>query len=112
MSWKKLKPPKKYRKFTKPKWAKDVQESVSNEFAKLGIDINTLDDSFNNKVNDLAAAYKNEKGASGDYDDCVTVVAAGAAAAGAAYGGPLGAALGAGAGVPSARIACRRIFPE
>ncbi|NOJ73898.1 hypothetical protein [Paenibacillus alvei] len=61
--------------------------------------------------NELAAQYQGEH-PNGDFDDCVVIVAAGCAAAGAAAGGPLGAAVGAAGGVPAARIACRRIFPE
>lgn len=65
------------------------------------------------EANTFADQYKNERGGGGDFEDCVVVVAAACAAAGAAKGGgPLGAALGAGAGVPLARIACRRVFPE
>lgn len=52
-----------------------------------------------------------------DFDDCVTVVAVGLAASratigtsGAGIGAILGAAIGAGAGIPTTRIACRRIF--
>lgn len=67
---------------------------------------------FNEIAGSLAVAYKEERGESGDFNDCVVVVAAGCAAAGASYGGPVGAALGAGAGVPAARLACRRVFPE
>jgi hypothetical protein len=52
-----------------------------------------------------------------DFDDCVTVVASGLVASGAALGASaagvgavLGAAIGAGAGIPAARIVCRRIY--
>lgn len=70
----------------------------------------------------LAEQWKNDHpnakpGSDSDFNDCVTVVAAGVAAGGAAIGTSfagvgaiVGAAIGAGAGVPAARIACRRIL--
>lgn len=65
---------------------------------------------------DALAAQYHEEHPNPDFDDCVTMVAAGVAAAGAKLGassGPwgaaAGAAIGAGGGVPAARIACRRL---
>lgn len=75
-----------------------------------------------NKAIALAQAWQQDNpdrnpGSDSDYNDCVTVVAAGLATAGAVVGagagGPvgagLGAALGAGSGVPLGRMACRRL---
>ncbi|PHB48334.1 hypothetical protein [Bacillus toyonensis] len=100
MGWKnKLKPPKSVRKAV-DKIADQVDAIVG------GIEID-----LEGTADKLAIQYKEDQ-PNGDFEDCVVVVAAGCAAGGAALGGPLGAALGAGAGVPVARIACRRIFPE
>jgi hypothetical protein len=52
-----------------------------------------------------------------DIDDCITVVSSGLVAAGAALGSSavgvgaiVGAAIAASAGIPAARLACKRIF--
>lgn len=81
-------------------------------------DLNPFDD-FSEKVKETiknaaegAANSYQSAHPNGDYDDCVIIAAAAAAAAGAAIGGVAGAAIGAGTGLPAARIACRRIFPE
>lgn len=63
-------------------------------------------------ANDLAKQYKESEGESGNYDNCVMIVAAGCAAAGASMDGPVGAALSTAGGVPAARLACRAIYPE
>ncbi|MFC3886020.1 hypothetical protein ACFOU2_22085 [Bacillus songklensis] len=77
----------------------------------LGIDLSDADaNTVMNMTNDKALAYKEEMGGTGNFDDCVTIVAAGCAAGGAALGGPVGAALSTGAGVPAARLACGRIY--
>ena len=58
----------------------------------------------------LAQTSKSE-GRSANFDDCVTVVAAGLVGYGASLGGPIGAAIAAGAGIPAARLACRSVYP-
>ncbi len=72
---------------------------------------NDVKEAIEKEAEKLANNYNSDH-PDGDFDDCVTIVAAGAAAEGAIVGGPLGAAIGAGAGIPAARIACRRIFKE
>lgn len=101
----------------KPKWVKDIQKEAQNLADAL--DPRQIAEQAQAHANMLAVTYRDEHDGGGDFDDCVVVVAAGCAAAGAtigASGGPLsagvGAALGAGTGVPLARIACRRVFPE
>ncbi|HDR7324512.1 TPA: hypothetical protein QCX00_002957 [Bacillus toyonensis] len=74
-------------------------------------DGSSIQEAIQKKADSLANAYQNTN-PNGDFNDCVTIVAAGCAAYGATLSGPLGAAIGAGAGVPAARIACHRIFPE
>jgi len=77
--------------------------------------LDNLDEKFKKAVTDAAenaaTLYQSER-PNGDYDDCVVIAAAAAASGGAAMGGVLGAAVGVGSGLPAARIACRRIFPQ
>ena len=101
----------------KPKWVKDVQK----EAQKLAdaLDPAQIAEQAQAHANMLAVAYRDDRDGGGDIADCIIVVSAACASAGAsigASGGPvsagIGAALGAGTGVPLARIACRRVFPE
>ncbi|MFF2287286.1 hypothetical protein [Peribacillus butanolivorans] len=99
MSWKdKLKPPK------------EVRKAIDKTIDQVEQIVEDIGGGLQETADKLAAQYHVDH-PSGDFDDCVLVVAAGCAAAGAALGGPAGAALGAGAGLPAARLACRRIFP-
>lgn len=90
-------------------WLSEAVKAVEETISDLG---ESVTDGIQDMADDLAAQYQSNH-SGGDYDDCVTVVAAGCAAAGAVVGGgPIGAAIGAAGGVPAARMACRRIFPE
>jgi hypothetical protein len=90
-------------------WLSEAVKAVEEAVSGLG---ESVTDGVQNMADDLAAQYQSNHGG-GDYDDCVMIVAAGCAAGGAVIGGgPIGAAIGAAGGVPAARIACRRIFPE
>ncbi|MED0963287.1 hypothetical protein [Bacillus paramycoides] len=79
-----------------------------NPFDNLAEDVKKA---ITDAAENAATSYQSEK-PNGDFDDCVIIASAAAAAAGAAIGGIAGAAVGAGTGLPAARIACRRIFPE
>lgn len=92
----------------------DVLTGVRDQVTSaLGIDLSDADaNTIMNIVNDKALDYKDEMGGTGNFDDCVTVVAAGCTASGTAMGGPVGTALGTGSGIPAARLACGRIYPR
>lgn len=107
----------------------DIDPTNKNSKLRKGldkVDFNLIPDdaeaALHSLAMPLAKAWKDDhpnakSGSESDFNDCVTVVAAGVAAGGAALGASaagvgaiVGAAIGAGAGVPAARIACRRIL--
>ncbi len=90
---------------------KDVIEDAGKHMQD---EINKLGDAGKKQLEETALTMATEykDGGGSDFEDCVVAVAAGLAAYGASQSGPLGAAIGAGAGIPCARIACRRVFPE
>ncbi|PEN51108.1 hypothetical protein [Bacillus wiedmannii] len=91
--------------------AREKAEKVIKDGEKaLGSLASDAQEALQHEADSLAINYQ-KANPNGDFDDCVTVVAAGCAAYGASQGGVVGAAIGAGAGVPAARIACRRVFP-
>ncbi|MFM7039441.1 MAG: hypothetical protein ACKO2L_17145 [Planctomycetaceae bacterium] len=101
---------------------KEAQRKLKAAEKKLKQELKEMEDKARESlqlVADNAALVYVKENDSPDFDDCVYVVAAacaGAAGAMGSGGGPWGAAgaaaLGAGAGVPLARIACRRLIPK
>ncbi|HWO98847.1 MAG TPA: hypothetical protein VNM45_21535 [Bacillus sp. (in: firmicutes)] len=92
----------------------DVITGVSDQVTSaLGVDLSEADaETVMLMANDKALDYKDEVGGTGNFDDCVTVVAAQCVTISDSMDGPVANALGKGAGVPAARLACSRIFPR
>jgi hypothetical protein len=97
--------------------ASEIERSVTNLSGEIDI---------NGKLEEialpLAQSWKSDHpnaqpGSASDFDDCVTIVAAGTAAGATIaasslgpWGTALGAAVGAGGGIAAARIVCRRVI--